>query len=253
MINNIGGIRKKPDILLEAQESMNCTFYNRFILLLFILLAILDGSGRLFSADPSSGKRLTIARVIYEGGGDWYSNPSSLPNLLAAILEHTGLPVDDQEVQVSLKSAELFNYPYLYINGHGNIRFDEEEVARLRRYLQEGGFLHADDNYGMDESFRREMKRVFPEADLVELPFDFPIYHSVFDFPSGLPKVHEHDGGPPLGLGIFHDGKLVVYYSLNTDLGDGWEDAEVHHDPEPIRQQALKMGVNIFVYALTGR
>jgi hypothetical protein len=232
---------------------MNFIFHNGLMLLLFILLAIPAGSGRLFSADPSSDKRLTIARVIYEGGGDWYSNPSSLPNLLAAVREHTGLPVDDQEVQVGLKSTELFNYPYLYINGHGNIRFDEEEVARLRRYLEEGGFLHADDNYGMDESFRREMKKVFPEADLVELPFDFPIYHSVFDFPSGLPKVHEHDGGPPLGLGIFHDGKLVVYYSLNTDLGDGWEDAEVHHDPEPIRQQALKMGVNIFVYALTGR
>ena len=232
---------------------MNHIYHKRTMLLLFVLLAIQAGSGSLFSADPSSGKRLTIARVIYEGGGDWYSNPSSLPNLLAAVREHTGLPVDDQEIQVSLKSAELFNYPYLYINGHGNIRFDEEEVARLRRYLEEGGFLHADDNYGMDESFRREMKKVFPEADLVELPFDFPIYHSVFDFPSGLPKVHEHDGGPPLGLGIFYDGKLVVYYSLNTDLGDGWEDAEVHHDPEPVRQQALKMGVNIFVYALTGR
>ena len=221
--------------------------------MLFVLLAIQAGAGSLFSAEPASGKRLTIARVIYEGGGDWYSNPSSLPNLLAAVREHTGLPVDDQEIQVSLKSAELFNYPYLYINGHGNIRFDEEEVARLRRYLEEGGFLHADDNYGMDESFRREMKKVFPEAELVELPFDFPIYHSLFDFPSGLPKVHEHDGGPPQGLGIFYDGKLVVYYSLNTDLGDGWEDAEVHHDPEPVRQQALKMGVNIFVYALTGR
>ena len=232
---------------------MNCSFHMRFRLLPFILLPILAGSGLLFGVDSSSGKRLTIARVIYEGGGDWYSNPSSLPNLLAAIREHTGLPVDDQEVQISLKSAELFDYPYLYINGHGNIRFDEEEVARLRRYLEEGGFLHADDNYGMDESFRREIKKVFPEADLVELPFDFPIYHSIFDFPNGLPKVHEHDGGPPSGLGIFHEGKLVVYYSLNTDLGDGWEDAEVHHDPEPVRQQALKMGVNIFVYALTGR
>ena len=232
---------------------MNSMFHNRFLLLLFIFLPILVGSVRLFSADPSSGKRLTIARVIYEGGGDWYSNPSSLPNLLAAISENTGIPVNDQEVQISLKSTELFNFPYLYINGHGNIKFDDEEVARLRRYLQEGGFLHADDNYGMDESFQREMKKVFPDADFVELPFDFPIYHTVFNFPNGLPKVHEHDGGPPLGLGIFHEGKLVVFYSLNTDLGDGWEDAEVHHDPEPIRQQALKMGVNIFVYALSGR
>ncbi|MBW7996197.1 MAG: DUF4159 domain-containing protein [Candidatus Glassbacteria bacterium] len=195
-------------------------------------------------------KRLTIARVIYEGGGDWYSNPSSLPNLLEEIRTATGLPVDGEEVQLSLKSPELFNYPYLYINGHGNISFDEQEVRRLRKYLDEGGFLHADDNYGMDESFRREMKKVYPEADFIELPFDFPIYHSVFDFPGGMPKVHEHDGGPPQGLGLFSNGRLVVFYSLNTDLGDGWEDRKVHDDPEEIRQQALRMGVNIFVYAI---
>jgi len=205
----------------------------------------------LTAARSSVDKRLTIAHVIYEGGGDWYSNPSSLRNLLRAIRKETGLPVDDQEVQVSLKSSELFDYPYLYVNGHGNIKFDDEEVVRLRKYLEEGGFLHADDNYGMDESFRREMKKVFPEAELVALPFDFPIYHSVFNFPEGLPKVHEHDGGPPKGLGIFSGGRLVVFYSLNTDLGDGWEDPEVHHDPEPVRQTALKMGVNIFVYSLT--
>ncbi len=189
--------------------------------------------------------------MIYDGGGDWYSNPSSLPNLLEAIRRHTGLPVAVQEAQLALKSADLYNYPYLYLNGHGNIKLDEEEVGRLRRYLDEGGFLHADDNYGMDESFRRELKKVYPEAELVELPFDFPIYHTVFDFPQGLPKVHEHDGGPPKGLGLFSEGRLVVFYSLNTDLGDGWEDQKVHDDPEPIRQQALRMGVNIFVYALT--
>ncbi|MBN2288897.1 MAG: DUF4159 domain-containing protein [Candidatus Glassbacteria bacterium] len=197
--------------------------------------------------------KITIARVIYEGGGDWYSNPSSLPNLLEAIRRYTGLPVDNQEVQVSLKSPDLFNYPYLYLNGHGNIKLDDQEVKALRRYLDAGGFLHADDNYGMDQSFRREMKKVFPEAELVEMPFDFPIYHSVFEFPRGLPKIHEHDGGPPLGLGIFSKGRLLVFYSLNTDLGDGWEDPEVHQDPEETRMQALKMGVNIFVFALTGR
>ena len=196
---------------------------------------------------------MTIARVIYEGGGDWYSNPSSLPNLLAEIHRFTGLEVDEEEVQISLKSPDLFNYPYLYLNGHGNIKFDGEEVKTLRKYLEEGGFLHADDNYGMDESFRREMKKVFPDAEFVELPFDFPIYHSLFDFPRGLPKIHEHDGGPPQGLGIFSKGRLVVFYSLNTVLGDGWEDHEVHKDPEEIRTQALKMGVNIFLYALTGR
>ena len=150
-----------------------------------------------------------------------------------------------------LKSPELFRHPYLYLNGHGNIIFDEEEAIRLRKYLSEGGFLHADDNYGMDAGFRREMKKVFPDKEFVEIPFDFPIYHSVFDFPDGLPKVHEHDGGPPKGLGIFVDGRLVVFYSLNTDLGDGWEDPQVHKDPEPIRESALRMGVNIFFYALT--
>ena len=202
------------------------------------------------AAEPGPDRRLTIAHVIYDGGGDWYSNPSSLHNLLEKIHEITGLPVEEGEAQVSLKSPDLYNYPYLYLNGHGNIKFSDEEVRRLRNYLDEGGFLHADDNYGMNESFQREMKKVFPEASFVPVPFDFPIYHSVFDFPDGLPKVHEHDGGPPKGLGIFSGGKLVVFYSLNTDLGDGWEDPEVHGDPEPVRQQALKMGVNIFIYAL---
>lgn len=203
--------------------------------------------GRAFATGPA----ITIARVMYEGGGDWYSNPSSLTNLLSAIRKYTGLEVDKQETQVRLKSPELFLHPYLYLNGHGNIAFDDEEVIRLRKFLLEGGFLHADDNYGMDVSFRREMKKVFPDKDFVEIPFDFPIYHSVFDFPDGLPKVHEHDGGPPKGLGIFADGRLVVFYSLNTDLGDGWEDPQVHKDPEPIRESALRMGVNIFFYALT--
>jgi len=221
-----------------------------------IILSTVLAAGLLLGpagARAAGERRLTIARVIYEGGGDWYSNPSSLPNLLAEIRRFTGLEVDDEEVQISLKSPDLFNYPYLYLNGHGNIKFDEDEVKALRRYLEEGGFLHADDNYGMNESFRREMKKVFPDAEFVELPFDFPIYHSVFDFPRGLPKIHEHDGGPPHGLGIFSRGRLVVFYSLNTDLGDGWEDREVHKDPEELRTQALKMGVNIFVYALTGR
>ena len=232
---------------------------NKFYRLLYtcaILAPVVAVAGSwLFPAEAraAGNGRVTIARVIYEGGGDWYSNPSSLPNLLAAIRRYTGLEVDNQEVQISLKSPDLFNYPYLYLNGHGNIKFDDEEVKALRRYLEEGGFLHADDNYGMDKSFRREIKKVFPDAELVELPFDYPIYRSVFDFPEGLPKIHEHDGGPPLGLGIFSRGKLVVFYSLNTDLGDGWEDPQIHKDPEELRTRALKMGVNIFIYGLTGR
>ncbi|MBT4510625.1 MAG: DUF4159 domain-containing protein [Chloroflexi bacterium] len=213
----------------------------------FLLLCSLVS---LYGQDVGKDLRLTVARVIYEGGGDWYSNPSSLPNLLEKIRRSTGLPVEKEEIQLSLKSPELFNYPYLYINGHGNISFDEQEVVRLRTFLDQGGFLHADDNYGMDESFRREMKKVYPDAEFVELPFEFPIYHSVFEFPEGLPKVHEHDGGPPRGLGLFSKGRLVGFYSLNTDLGDGWEDQPVHDDPDQVRIQALRMGVNIFVYAI---
>ena len=218
----------------------------RFALAVTMLLTV-----GISAPQAKNSGRLTIARVIYEGGGDWYSNPSSLPNLLEKIKQSTGLSVDSEEIQLSLKSQELFNYPYLYINGHGNISFDQQEVAHLRTYLDNGGFLHADDNYGMDESFRREMKKVFPESEFIELPFDFPIYHTVFEFPDGLPKVHEHDGGPPQGLGLFANGRLVVFYSLNTDLGDGWEDQQVHDDPEDVRLQALRMGVNIFVYALS--
>lgn len=216
-------------------------------LAVFVLWPVVDGQCRAQEINP----RLTIGRVIYDGGGDWYADPSSLPNLLEAIRQYTGLAVEKQEAQVRLKSPDLFRFPFLYITGHGNIDFDDEEVRRLRRYLLDGGFLHADDNYGMDESFRREMKKVFPETDLVAIPFDFPIYHSVFAFPDGLPKVHEHDGGPPQGLGIFAGGRLVVFYSFNTDLGDGWEDQEVHDNPEAIRELALKMGVNIYMYALT--
>ncbi len=193
----------------------------------------------------------TIAQVHYDGGGDWYANPSSLPNLLAFIREHTTLPVADRPAEVRLTDPSLREYPYLYITGHGNIRLSDREVEALRAYLDAGGFLHADDNYGLDESFRREIRRVFPDDELVPVPFDHPIYHVVYDFPGGLPKVHEHDGLPAQGLGIFRHGRLVVFYSYQSDLGDGWEDAEVHGDPASIREQALRMGVNLFVYALT--
>jgi len=211
---------------------------------LIFFLASRSGSGE--HAPP-----FTIARVIYDGGGDWYSNPSSLPNLLRAIRERTGAPVSDREARVRLTSKDLYNYPYLYLNGHGNIRFSEEEVLRLREYLKSGGFLHADDNFGMDESFRREIKRVFPDTELVEIPFDHPIYRAFYLFPEGLPKIHEHHGGPPHGYGIYHAGRMVVFYSFNTDLGDGWEDPEVHDDPPEKREAALRMGINIFTYALT--
>ena len=193
----------------------------------------------------------TIARLKYGGGGDWYSNASSLPNLLREIRQRTTIETQENEARVSVMDEDLFNYPFLYMNGHGNIKFTPEEVDRLRQYLIGGGFLHADDNYGMDKSFRREIKRVFPDKELVELPFNHPIYHSFYDFPNGLPKIHEHDGKPAQGFGIFHEGRLVVFYTYQCDLGDGWEDPDVHNDPPEKREAALQMGINIVVYAMT--
>jgi len=196
------------------------------------------------------GAVMTIAQLQYGGGGDWYANPSGLPNLLQAIRTRTGLSVSDRPVNVSLSDPELWNYPFLYLTGHGTIRLTETEVAALRRYLQSGGFLHADDNYGLNESFRREMRRVFPGREIVELPADHPVYRSFYRL-DGLPKVHLHDGKPAQGFGIFEGGRLVVFYSYESDLGNGWEDASKYNDPPELREQALRMGVNLFVYALS--
>lgn len=193
----------------------------------------------------------TIARVKYSGGGDWYADPSSLPNLLEQVRLRTSIRTPDREDTVEITDPRLFQYPYLYMTGHGNVSFSDEEVNILRTYFTNGGFLHADDNYGMDSSFRREMTKVFPESHLVELPFDHPIYSSFYEFPNGLPKIHEHDGKPPQGLGIFLNDRLVVFYTYECDLGDGWEDPDVHKDPPDKREQAIMMGVNIVWYCLT--
>jgi hypothetical protein len=202
-------------------------------------------------AGDSGRTLLTIAQLHYDGGGDWYANPSGVPNLLKAIHDWTALPVAETPRVVTLDGPELWEAPYLYMTGHGNVHFSDAQVQTLRRYLEAGGFLHADDNYGMDKSFRREIARVFPDHPLVEVPLDHPIYHIVYDFPHGIPKVHEHDGLPAQGFGVFLGKRLVVYYSYQSDLGNGWENQEVYHDPQPIREQALRMGVNLFVYATT--
>ncbi len=193
----------------------------------------------------------TIARLQYDGGGDWYSDPSSLPNLLAFLGRHTRLPTASAEARVRILDRELFAYPYLYMTGHGNVSWTPEAAARLRRYLEAGGFLHADDNYGMDPSFRREMRKVFPTREFVELPAGHDLFHCHFDLPDGLPKVHEHDGRRPQALGLFGGDRLLVLYTYESDLGDGWEDAHVHGDSEEVRRQALRMGANIVLYALT--
>ena len=195
--------------------------------------------------------RMTIGRLQYEGGGDWYANPSSLPNLLGAVRERTNLPVAERERVLQLGSPALWEVPYLYMTGHGNVRFSIDEINNLRRFLENGGFLHADDNYGMDESFRREIARVLPDRPLVEVPLDHPVYRIIYEFPQGVPKVHEHDGLPAQAFGIFLEDRLAVFYTYQADLGDGWEDADVHDDPEAVREKALQMGINLFVYAVT--
>jgi hypothetical protein len=194
---------------------------------------------------------LTIGRVHYDGGGDWYANPSSLPNLLTALRTRTALPVAERERVVTLTGAELWEVPFIYMTGHGNVRLSDPELRVLRRYLEQGGFLHADDCYGMDKAFRREIARVFPDHPLVEVPLTHPIYHIVYDFPKGIPKIHEHDGLPAQGFGVFLGERLVVYYSYQSDLGDGWEDSTVHHDPPELHEAALRMGVNLFTYAVS--
>ena len=199
----------------------------------------------------TQGAALTIGRVHYDGGGDWYADPSSLPNLLRAVRERTRLRTTERERVVRVSDPALWEVPYLYMTGHGNVLLQSEEARALRAHLERGGFLHADDCYGMDRSFRREVAKVFPDRPLVEVPLEHPIYHVVYELPRGVPKVHEHDGLPAQGFGIFLAGRLVLYYSYQTDLGDGWEDPEVHKDAEPVREQAMRLGVNLFVYAVS--
>ena len=207
----------------------------------------------LTSFGPAPAVKLTIARLQYDGGGDWYANPSSIPNLLKAINERTSLKVEPTEARVSLNDDRLWDHPFLHVTGHGVIKFSDAEVLRLREYLNRGGFLHVDDNYGLDESFRREIARVFPDRPMVDVPLTHPVYHIVYDFPAGLPKVHEHDGKPARGFGIFIGTRLALFYSYESDLGNGWEDPGTYNDPPALHEAALRMGVNLFVYAVTSR
>ncbi|MDO6391314.1 DUF4159 domain-containing protein [Pontibacter sp. BT731] len=192
-----------------------------------------------------------IAKLKYNGGGDWYANKTSLPNLIKFCNQNLNMNIAPEEGVVEVGSPELFTYPFVHMTGHGNVVFSDAEAQNLRNYLVSGGFLHIDDNYGMDQYIRKEMKKVFPEYEFVELPFDHPIYSQKYTFKNGLPKIHEHDNKPPQGFGIIHKGRLVCFYSYETDLGNGWEDAEVHNDPENKRKEALQMGANILAYALT--
>ena len=192
-----------------------------------------------------------IAVLRYAGGGDWYANPTSLPNLIRFANQHLGTSLNPVASVVEVGSSNLFNYPFVHLTGHGNVLFSEREAANLRNYLTGGGFLHIDDNYGLDPFIRREMQKVFPDIMPIELPFTHPIFHQKFKFPNGLPKIHVHDGKRPQGFAWIYNGRVVVFYTYETDLGNGWEDPEVHNNSEEIRQKALQMGANIIQFAFT--
>jgi len=225
---------------------------NRQPALIFLALALLLALvPNLVLVPGVEAGEFKIARLKYRGGGDWYSDPTSMPNLLARVKSDLGIETARDEVKLDIMNESLFNHPFAYMTGHGKVKFSEEEAARLRLYLGSGGFLWVDDNYGLDEHFRKEIRKAFPDEELVELPFSHEIYHVVYDFPGGLPKIHEHHGGPPRGYGIVYEGRLVVFYSFNTDIGDGLEDAGVHDDPPDKREAAARMAVNIIAYALT--
>lgn len=202
-------------------------------------------------ANPSSSA-LVLARVKYSGGGDWYNDQEADVNMLEYLRSNTSVNVRPQFEYVELTSDNIFNYPILFLTGHGNIDFSPAEARRLRAYLDNGGFLYIDDDYGLDTAVRREMRKVFPEQEMRELPFDHPLYHSYYEFPNGLPKIHEHDAKPPQGYGLFTDGnRLCVYYTTETNPSDGWADASVHNNPPEKREAAFRIGTNIVVYALT--
>jgi hypothetical protein len=192
--------------------------------------------------------QLKMAVLKYNGGGDWYANPTALSNLALFCNESLGTQFEKEDATVEVGSADLFNYPFVHMTGHGNVVFSDAEADNLRKYLIGGGFLHIDDNYGMDPYVRVAMKKVFPELEFIELPFEHEIYHQKFDFVNGLPKIHKHDDNPPQGFGLFWEGRLICFYSYESDLGDGWEDQEVHKDPEEVRQKALQMGANLISY-----
>ena len=222
--------------------------YNMNLIFQMILLLIINFS---FSSIDEKAGAFIITRLQYSGGGDWYADPSSLPNLISFVSAETNIQIEPTEYRIKLSDQNIYNHTYLYITGHGNIRFSDEEVGTLREHLLKGAFLHADDNYGMNTSFKREMKRVFPDKDWIELPITHPIFNCYYKFPNGLPKIHEHNGSPAQGFGLFEEDRLIAFYSFESDLGDGWEDAGVHNNPESLRKTALQMGVNIVWFALT--
>lgn len=214
-------------------------------ILLFVCILLCK---ELIIANPS----VKIGLLKYRGGGDWYANlETSLPNLIKFCNENLKTNISEEQVIVDIASTDIFNVPFIHMTGHGNVQLSDQEATNLRNYLISGGFLHIDDNYGMDKFIRPQMKKVFPELEFVELPFNHPIYHQKYDFPNGLPKIHEHDNKPAQGFGLIYKGRLVCFYSYECDLGDGWESFEVHKDSPETRQKALRMGANLIQFVFT--
>ena len=218
--------------------------------IIYILFAFLISS-LISPVSAQNSESIKLARIKYNGGGDWYNNPSSLRNLADFARQHVPISINQEYDDVEVGNPDLFTYPFAFLTGHGNISLNQAEASNLRDYLQNGGFLYVDDDYGLDKHFREVIQQVFPNEELIELPFNHPIYHQVFTFTDGLPKIHEHDGKPPQGFGIFIEGRLALFYTYETNLSDGWANPDVHNDPAAIREQALQMGTNILIYALT--
>jgi hypothetical protein len=215
---------------------------KQLFLITLLVISVLNVNGQ---------AKVRIAKLKYDGGGDWYANKTALPNLIEFCNTELNMNLEREDDVVDVGSPELFLYPYVYMTGHGNVVFSDSDAENLRTYLEAGGFLHIDDNYGLDQFIRIEMKKVFPELEFIEIPYEHPIYHQKFSFPNGIPKIHEHDGKPAQAFGLFWQGRLVCFYSYESDLGNGWEDPSIHNDPEEKRQQALRMGANILTFAFT--
>ncbi len=223
----------------------------RIIKVIFLICVLICLISEINAQPKRIESQFRIARLKYSGGGDWYNDPSAEVNLLKFAKQNAGIDADPKYEFVEISNDNFFSYPFIFMTGHGNVKFSDYEVKRLRLYLESGGFLFIDDDYGMDKAIRREIKKIFPEYDFVELPYDYGLYSCVYNFPNGVPKTHEHDNKSPQGFGILHKGRLVIYYTYESNPSDGWADAEVHNDPPEKREEALKFGTNILVWSLT--
>ncbi len=241
-------IHKHKDSVVSLSMS---SIRKNHLIIVFLAGFLLILLGSFQAAQAQNDGAFRIARLSYRGGDDWYNDPSSLTNLIKFTRKYVPIDINLKYDDISVGSPDLFKYPFAFITGHGYIAMNDAEIENVRKYLENGGFLYIDDDYGFDKYIRPVIKRIFPNDKMIELPFSHPIYHQVFDFPNGVPKIHKHDGLPAQGFGVYHNGRLVIYYTYQTNLADGWADQDIHHDPEAIRIKALKMGVNLLVFALT--